>query len=162
MKPLFWDDKIWAQFEAVLRSWVGTRYRHYTCVKGRGVDCSLFASACLREFGVIENREYAYYPRDWHIHTHDELVLEAINDAASNMKGKYRLKEIITDMSELRGDIVVYEFNKKGLKNHLTIFMENNTLIHAMFPSGVAIVPVSPNLRKLRSKKYRIFIKEDS
>ena len=79
---IFEKDILWERFLIICEDWYGTPYSHMQKAKRRGVDCTLFIAECLREAGFISKVEYDYYPRDWHIHTNEEIVLNNIKNHA--------------------------------------------------------------------------------
>lgn len=140
MIPLFKDDAAWAAYETILKSWLGTPYRHMQGCKGRGADCTLFFANALIEAGILTQVDYDYYPRDWHIHTHDELVLNGIYaNMQKNAKPGLRLIKMLLTTPLLRGDIVCFKLSYTGVTNHAGIMLGNKMFVHACQGAGVSL-----------------------
>ena len=132
MRPLFSNNAVWAAYEAILISWLGTPYRHMQRCKGRGADCTLFFAACLEEAGILTRVDYGYYPRDWHIHTYEELVLTSIHaNMDRHTKPGLRLVEMGLNTPLMRGDIVCFKISHTGVTNHAGVMLAPGEFIHA-------------------------------
>lgn len=139
MKACFADDRRWQTYEAILKSWQGTPYRHLTMVKGRGADCTLYLAACLLEAGLLTKVEHDYYPRDWHIHTKQEIVLQGFFHHVD-----HHLAEGLTVMRRenssklLRGDVLSFATTRTGVSNHCACYLGNGEMIHSINQRGVS------------------------
>ena len=95
------------KLEAILKSWEGTPYRHWSGVKKGGCDCIHFVIKVIEELGFgpfkIEK-----YPCDWHIHNNKELLLEGINRQLV-IPG---IAEKVDVDNPIDGDIILYKFGR--------------------------------------------------
>lgn len=157
IKPFFSDEKKVERFKEILLSWLGTPYMHMVAVKGRGADCSLFIGQCLVEMGVFEKIEYEYYPRDWHIHTTREYVLEGIERNKKNLSKGLMFKEIPLNNELMFGDWIVFSISPKGVANHSAIYLGDGTFISAINKEGVCIKELNESWRKRLRYVFRLF-----
>ncbi|HPH54104.1 MAG TPA: amidase domain-containing protein [Bacteroidales bacterium] len=154
MKPYFENDQHWQQFFEILQSWIGTRYRHFTGVKGRGADCTLFIAQSLIELGVLEKITYDYYPKDWHLNHKRELIKEYISKNVKHLVGG--LKIVQTDDTWMRGDLVLFCMNKLGVSNHASIVIDEKSIMGAVACRGVAIMEINNYWRRHVTYLYRL------
>ena len=161
MKKYFQDDYNYKQFERVVRSWIGTPYRHLTLVKGRGADCALFVGGVMKGCSLIKDVVYDYYPRDWHIHTKKEYVLEGIHRHIN----EYAVEGISLERYEpdevkyFRGDIFTFSMRNNVISNHAAFYMEGGTLIHSINKMGVHEVTMPNFFRDHMTNIFRIMEK---
>lgn len=141
MISLFKDDDHWSKYKEVLYSWEGTPYRHLWRAKNRGVDCTLYLAAVLLEYGILRKVKHDYYPRDWHIHTREEIVMEGFfNHLINYMIPPYTIKWIDKSTKLERGDIVAFATTKMGVTNHCGIVVDKPklTMINSINRRGVS------------------------
>jgi cell wall-associated NlpC family hydrolase len=114
-----------------LESWRGTPWRHACSVKGRGADCIGFVWGVFNNLGMLEKTFEKTYPRDWHVHNHEEKLLAGLRDVPG-------LFEITFDSLyfPFYGDILVFKYGK--VSSHVGIYFESQ-------------VYHSPNHRVMRS-----------
>ncbi len=154
--PLFLNDTAWQRYEAILRSWLGTPYRHLTMVKGRGADCALFIGASLVEAGILDKVIYEYYPCDWHIHTHEEVVLEGLfRHFSVHVAPGLALVRLERDTALLRGDILAFATTLTGVANHAAVFL-GERMIHAAPRRGVSLWSFSSYFERHLAAVFRI------
>lgn len=113
VSPYFENDDNWARMWEEMESWRGTPYRHLTMAKGRGADCTLFIGGVWKACGVLDDVTYDYYPKDWHEHTEEELVLESIfRHYQDHCREGLEVKRFgPLDESELiRGDLITFNY----------------------------------------------------
>lgn len=146
MIPYFLDDDAWSKYDAILRSWIGTPFRHLWNAKGRGVDCTLFLGSCLLEYGILNALEHDYYSRDWHIHTKEEKVMEGFyRHIKNNMVPGFTMVQIPVDSGYMRGDILGFTTTQTGVTNHCGVIMDGfqkRHMINSINRRGVCIIPV--------------------
>lgn len=145
MNPYFADQEAWNNYDKILRSWIGTPFRHLWGAKGRGADCTLFLGNALLEHGVLDALEHDYYSRDWHIHTTEEKVMNGFyHHIASNMGKGYGIYLMPIDTVFMRGDILGFSTTTTGVTNHCGIIMDEPKLhmINSINRRGVCIIPV--------------------
>lgn len=146
MIPLFSDDAQWARFSKIALSWMGTPYRHLQVAKGElgGADCTLFIGSAMVEAGYLTRLDYDYYPRDWHIHSEEEIVLESMHRhfpglLASGLGCVFGGPE--TEL--MRGDMVAYRTPRSKRVNHTAIAWGDGRVLNAIQKRGVCWLPVS-------------------
>ena len=140
MKKYFENDNNYKRFERVINSWIGTPYKHLTLVKGRGADCALFIGGVMRDCGIIKKVVYDYYPRNWHIHTKQEYVLNGINKHITEQAIDGITIERYAPDEEIefyRGDILTFTMRDNAITNHAAYYIEGGFLIHSMQRVGV-------------------------
>lgn len=158
MTPYFNNNEAWAAYEAVLLSWLGTPYRHMQGCKGRGADCTLFFAQSLIEAKILLKVDYDYYPRDWHIHTHEELVLTSIySNMNEHTRPGLRLIEQALNTPLMRGDIVCFRISHTGVTNHAGIMLGADEFIHAGSASGVTRQLMDERYQGYFSTMFRFF-----
>jgi len=162
MKPIFDDDRQWLRFKQELLSWMGTPYRHLAHSKGGGADCTQFIAGAMLNIGLLTSVDYDYYPKDWHIHTKREFVLESCeyhikNNLASGLGCVNLTEEQVKDPDfRMRGDLVVYSTTKMNVSNHCAIVLDEHDgrcqmTIHSIEHRGVSRFPLGRTwTRKLR------------
>lgn len=160
MKPIFTDNAAWKAFLPILESWEGTPYRHLQMVKGRGADCTLFIAAAAKEAGYLERVEYDYYPRDWHLHTKDERVLDGlVRHAMQHLAPGVALKEMTQDVAPMRGDIITFSRLKSGITHHACIYLGSGAMMHSLGRVGVRKAQAR-NWRQFTTGVFRLMRKE--
>ena len=164
-KPLFEDARMFRRIVEIAETWKGTPYRHLTMVKGRGADCSLFIAAIFLEAGILKKVEHDYYPRDWHIHTKDELVVDGFTDhlarnLANGLQGEvYKSPD---PESIMIGDILGFSTATTGATNHASLYLGNDTMIHCIQHKGVHEVDYKFFWSEKLTTIFRIFQQWDS
>ncbi len=117
MKYYFEDPERQAQLKTELDEWMGTPYRHWAGVKGEGCDCIHFVARVFEGLGFgpfkIER-----YPRDWHLHNFEELLMKGLRRELKNVE------ELPLDTEPMNGDVVLYRFGKTS--SHSAIFFDNH------------------------------------
>lgn len=141
--PYFIMDEVWEKFLEVIDSWMGTPYKHLTMVKGRGADCTLFIAACWKEFQILNKVTYDYYPRDWHIHSTDELVLNGLYRHFSDHchEGFSIARFLPKEEVKMRGDMLVFATTKTGVSNHASIYLGGKMMAHSINGRGCSKFP---------------------
>jgi len=125
MISVFDSDSAWKKYKEILFSWKGTPYRHLWMTKGRGCDCTLYIAATLLEAGYLQKVEHDYYPRDWHIHTHDELVMEGFfHHIENNLKPGFDAIQFAPGVELFRGDMVAFSTTEMNVTNHCGIYLD--------------------------------------
>ncbi|RLC88919.1 MAG: hypothetical protein DRJ03_01370 [Chloroflexi bacterium] len=161
MESIFVDNKKYKEFETALVSWLGTPYKHFTMVKGRGADCALFVMACYKEAGVLSHvNTDDYYPKDWWRHGGGEFIrtqfvqhmdLYALQGYTSIWIDKGDEDEM------LQGDLIGFSLSKTGITHHCGILLANKIeMIHSINHRGVVKVPYSPWWERHRTGVIRI------
>jgi len=138
MKKYFENDINYKRFEKVINSWIGTPYKHLTLVKGRGADCALFIGGVMRDCGIIKKVTYDYYPRNWHIHTKTEYVVDGFDrHIAEHAIESISVQKCTPEVKLYRGDVLTFTMRDNGISNHAAYYMEGGFLIHSMQRIGV-------------------------
>lgn len=99
---------------AELQSWLGTPWRHHCQVRRLGADCIGMVYGVLVATGAIAPIALPDYPRDWHLHNDDELLVEGLRGLPETVE--------ITDGSLMDGDVAVYRYGKAG--SHAGIYFD--------------------------------------
>lgn len=140
--PYFIDDKIWYKFKKIYEGWLGTPYRHLTMVRGRGADCTLFIGACWLEQGILKEVTYDYYPKDWHIHTKVEFVIDGLHrHFADHCNKGFGIDKLPPDSEKMRGDMLAFATTATGVSNHTSIYLNDGWMIHSINNRGVSYFP---------------------
>jgi cell wall-associated NlpC family hydrolase len=144
--PLFISDESWQACKEEMLSWIGTPYRHLKAVKGRGADCTLFLASVWKEIGVLNKIQHGYYPRDWNIHTHTEVVRDGLKYHIQNNVCE-KIEVIEVDNREdafIRGDMLGFTTRGTGVTNHTTLWCgdwketnERNQMFNCIEQRGV-------------------------
>ncbi len=112
--------------EAIVKeaeTWLGTPYRHYSWVKGAGVDCAFLIIKVFSKVGLIEDFKPEYYPQDWAYHNAEEKYLSYILKYAKETK------------TPKPGDIALFKWGKVG--SHAAILIDEENVIHSYAQQGV-------------------------
>lgn len=135
----FSNDKNWAALKAELDSWIGTPYRHFAKVKGRGADCILFIAEAFAEIGVMYQFTCDYYSRDWWVHTRSDLIRDMFVDHFNDHVAEgLRIDDVTKDRPK-RGDIITFAYPRTGVTSHGSVYIGNGEIIQAHFHHGVSI-----------------------
>jgi cell wall-associated NlpC family hydrolase len=122
--PVFRDDAKWEECLREMESWLGTPFRHFTMVKGRGADCTLFIAAVWKTIGFFDKINMVYYPKDWHIHTQQERVKDGIVEHMMlNAGSGYELIACDNKDYLMRGDLIAFSTTKSPVTNHAAIWV---------------------------------------
>lgn len=127
MIPAFENKELRERFEEILRTWLGTPYRHLTAKKGVGADCTLFVGASLLELGLLKKLDYSYYPPGWHQHTTKEYVLESFDyHISNNLKPGYQvtIENEVDRKKFIFGDCLIFSTGIHGVSNHCAIWLD--------------------------------------
>lgn len=133
MTPAFLNNKqLKKKYLDIMMSWQGTPYRHLVCSKGRGADCTLLVGACLKELGVLKKVEHDYYPRNWHMNTTREWVVESFYHHIKNHLNKqWALIWKTCSPGEIKkekflfGDVLTFATTKMKVSNHCGIWLND-------------------------------------
>lgn len=125
------------------KTWVGTKYKHYSSVKGAGVDCGLFIMKVYENIGLIKFKQPSFYPLDWAYHN---PVGEVFKDIVEEYCDEITKEEV--DI----GDIILYKFGK--CLSHASIVIEDNKIIHSEINIGVKISNRFTSQWFSRERKY--------
>lgn len=135
MKYYFESEKRQKALKKILDSWIGTPFRHRTCVKGLGVDCIHYAGSVFQELGLVKDamkiiKKFAGdYSPDWVYHKTDTKLLDGL-------KATFPIEEIndfeFTDI--INGDILLTKVGKE--RGHSSIWFDGY-LYHAVPGAGV-------------------------
>jgi len=144
----FADDSLWEKTVQVSRSWIGTPYRHMFAARGRGADCTMFLAKIFESVGILKMPKIEYYPKDWFIHTDQEIVLEGLASAIKHSitNGFYAEMFRFEGQEFLRGDLLCFALNKNGITNHAGMWLEDSRIIHSINNRGVSILTYRPAL----------------
>lgn len=130
MRYYFEDKEHEEQLGKILRSWMGTPFRHWSGVKGLGCDCIHFVTEVLQELGVYSKQGGKYkimrYPKDWHLHREQQFL-------ADGVLFQVPADEVDPD-SHVNGDILLFQF---GRAISHTSFYFNGFLYHSIAGIGV-------------------------
>lgn len=106
------------------RSWKGTKWMHRVALKGYRVDCVYFIMAVAKEMGWLPLcYEPPLYPRDWHLHSSDSILLKEI------LKFGNKVENLQV------GDVILYKFGKAI--SHAAWYLGKNGAIHSHMKKGV-------------------------
>lgn len=157
MRGIFENEREWTLFQDIARSWLGTPYRHLQAAKGRGADCTLFVGSCLVEAGYMTKLAYDYYPRDWHIHTDHEFVLESAHrHFRENMTPGYTVARLAPDQTDIqRGDMIAFQTPGSNVTNHAGLAWDDGTMINSMNSRGVCFIPLTDAWRRRATTIFR-------
>ena len=161
MKPLFRSDKNWERMLGIIQSWMGKPYKHLTMVKGRGADCTLFIGACWKEYGIITKVEYDYYPKQWHIHTNEEKVVNSFNDHWNKYRNpKYHFEVLPVEEPKKRGDLLAFSNTSQNVTNHASIYIgdigRGRMMCHSIQGRGVSYFPYGSYWKRKMVNFYRV------
>lgn len=168
MKPYFENDDNWNELQVEMATWLGTPYRHLAMTKGRGADCTLFIGGAWRNCGILDEVTHDYYPKDWHVHTQDEMVLESISrHYKEHFKGGLEVIRFDPmDASELiRGDLLTFNYPARGIlvSHHAALWVGNiletrqrNIMINAVEQRGIIHMQFGSYWRNRLTNIFRI------
>ena len=157
MTPYFLNDEVWNKFMPIVESWLETPYRHLTMVKGRGADCTLFIGACWQEAGILTEVTYDYYPRDWHYHTTDELVLDGLyRHFSEHAAPGFKVERLPKRTKFLRGDMLSFATTAVKVSNHASIYLANGYMVHSINRRGVSYFPFGGYWERKVTAVFRI------
>ena len=136
---VFESEKEWNNFLDICMSWSGTPYKHMERSKGRGVDCTLFLGESLVEAEFLSGIEFEYYPRDWHMHSTTEVVLDYMFKHFSKFLNKDYIFYKIDPLKKRRGDFLTFSTTPMNVSNHVGVLLDDNVFIHCINKRGVII-----------------------
>lgn len=143
MTPAFDNPYLAQRLRIELESWLGTPFRHFCRQKGRGADCALFACQALVNARFVREVQQAYYSRDWHEMTTQEMWLENVQRHMSDLLMPGFIAQRHDAPAEMRfGDWCGFSLSPTGVTNHSGIYFGNGRLIHCINKRGVVIDPI--------------------
>ena len=125
MKYYFENNNNLNKLRIALIEWIGTPYRHWCGVKGLGTDCIHFVVRIMEEIGAIPKIKIPEYPRDWHLHRSEELLLSGIKTMLNvdeidiTNSDDFGSKTIICD-----GDIILFQYGRTA--SHSAIYFDGS------------------------------------
>lgn len=159
--PYFCVEDNWKPFKEELLSWIGTPYRHFQKAKGYGADCTMFIGSCFVNVGILGGLDYEYYSKDWHLHTDNPIVEDAIhNNFNKNVKiPNLSFKKIFNNHNDfVRGDFILIATVKNSLSNHCAIMLDDgDKMIHSINHAGVEITHYVKWWKRHTRYKIRLF-----
>jgi cell wall-associated NlpC family hydrolase len=111
---------------AEARTWLGTPWHHAARVKRAGVDCGQLLAAIFEACGLIEPEEIAAYPKDFHLHSNEEMFLGYV---------ERHFKHI--DAPALPGDLALWRYGH--VISHAGIVIEWPNVLHAYYVRGAVV-----------------------
>ena len=158
MFPLFESEAEWGRTASIAKSWQGTPYRHLQATKGRGADCTLFLGACFVEAGYLDRLEYEHYPKDWHLVTEDEFVLESIfRHFQNHLRPGLTIVEFPAQAAKvLRGDVITFATTKKNVSNHAGMVWGDGTMINSIGKHGVSFSKLNSWWMRHSTRLFRL------
>lgn len=167
MVPAFAEDRLWNKMIPIIESWRNTPYRHMTMVKQRGADCTLFLAACYQEAGIMARlKKPDYYPRDWNVHTNQEMVKDNLiehldNHLANGYGSSIFEKDEITSDDFMRGDLIAFKTPRSKCTNHTAMWLgKNNWMVNCIQSMGVVNLEYNRAWNRCFTTLYRIMVKE--
>lgn len=134
----------------VCESWLGTPFRHRAWVKGKGVDCLMFALNVMEELGAALPVR-PWYPEDWFLHTDNSILIEMI-EKREWLRPEWRVGRVEDDLC---GDIWIMKVGRARAANHVAIYTPKG-LYHAIWGRGVVFTPHEA-WRKGVVARYRVW-----
>ena len=145
MKYFFESLEKQKELEETLESWLNTPFRHWSGVRGLGCDCIHFVTRIMEEVGAssVQGERYKIirYPKDWHLHNGEELLLTGI-------LGQMKVQPVDISNPE-NGDILLFQFGR--VCSHSSIYYDGR-LYHSLTNIGVRKTPYADNkwLKRVR------------
>lgn len=157
MTPFFQTPEQLAALYAEAQSWEGTPFFAHSCAKGPtgGVDCVNLVQEILATQGAIERQTFPVYPMDWADHQAESIVLGTFANSPHFAERFTPLPFPGTD--PLPGDVLCFFLGR--CVHHIGIMIDARHFIHAMQPTGAAIMPldVAFGSRRVIGKIVRIY-----
>lgn len=110
-----------AEIVAEARAWIGTPWRHQSCLKGAGVDCLHLIAGVGRNVGAPEAARF-FDNQEWHNYGREP-------DPAKMFAGCDALSDRIDPATALPGDALLFAIG--GHPMHFGLLTDSNTFIHA-------------------------------
>ena len=141
MIPYFENINNWNAYHKELLEWIDTPYRHMTNIKGRGADCTLFIAATLKNAGILTEIYFKDYPKDWHLHQNQSIVVDSYTEGAKHLLPGLSM-ETFEDLPKqfIHGDIILMSIMSSEVIHHAGIYIDQKTMIHCIQPRGVQLV----------------------
>ncbi len=121
----------------VVRSWIGTPYRHQASVKGRGCDCLGLLRGVWREVVGPEPEVVPSYTPDWSEMGREERLWAA---ALRNL-------DAVPVNAAKGGQVVLFRMRKGHVAKHLGVLVGRGadyaTVVHAYTGRGVIETPLT-------------------
>lgn len=158
--PYFCNTSVWETFKKECLSWEGTPYRHLQKAKGYGADCTMFIGSVFVNTGVLKKIDYDYYSLDWHMHTDEPIVENAIRDNFNKNVADptLRFMKVLNVAGDyVRGDVLLISTVKGSLSNHAAIFWDDGRMYHSINHEGVCFAHYVRWWRRHTRYKVRLF-----
>jgi cell wall-associated NlpC family hydrolase len=153
MEPVFTDKSMWHNFLSSLTRWIGTPYKHWGMIKGKGADCGLFVASCLQEICILPEIDFKRQDRFWHQFTNNEVILDIIKNVS--LFENFKIKKVET-ITPIKGDILGFKIRSK-LTNHIGVYIGNDFIINSVNLRGVCVMPLSTIYKNRISSIHRIY-----
>lgn len=125
----------------VVRTWIGTPYRHQAARRGAGTDCLGLVRGVWRDLLGHEPEAVPPYSMDWSEPSGNEQLWQA---------ARRHLQEIpMGDPNP--GDVILFRMRAGSVAKHLGIVTENApgaAFVHAYYRHGVVESPLSTPWRR--------------
>ena len=151
MSDYFSTEERKLEFLKEAESWLGTPFRPYCAVKGRGVDCVRFIGALYARVGAIPLIDWGRFPKynlDWSAHNEEPILEEALE--ALGLRYRKIEKEEALDV----GDVLAFAPGK--VVHHLAAYCGRRRVIHSLRDRRVDFTPSNhPTLKRLHQYTMR-------
>ena len=121
-------------------SWVGTKWHHAARVKGAGVDCGQLLAAVFEAAGLINPEEIAVYPKDFHLHSSEEMFLGYVERHFQHIDGP-----------ALPGDLALWRYGRVISHGGIVIAWPN--VLHAYYVRGAVVLDDATAVAELADPK---------
>jgi len=102
MKPYFTTKERQEELRRAVSAWDGTPFKHFSNVKGLGVDCNHYVLSVYRLAGFHVKIKLEPYAQDRHLHVAQEVLL-------THVRSIDVLKEVNKN-NPVNGDLLLYKF----------------------------------------------------
>ncbi|MBW2044782.1 MAG: C40 family peptidase [Deltaproteobacteria bacterium] len=143
MKYFFDREERVERLRTVLAGWIGTPFRHWCGVRGEGCDCIHMVLRVLEDFGFGPIK-VPWYPKDWHLHRSEEILVEGITRELPVVK--------VSPNEVANGDIVAFRYGR--VSSHVAFFLDGE-LVGSI--AGVGVEKRNWEDENVRSRVTHVF-----
>lgn len=116
-----------AQVVQEARTWLKTPWAHGQRCQGAGVDCGQLLAAVFEAAGLIEPEEIAAYPKDFHLHSNEEMFLGYVERYFEHVQ-----------CPALPGDLALWRYGR--VISHAGIVIAWPNVLHAYYVRGAVVL----------------------
>lgn len=111
-------------------TWLGTPWKHRTCLKGKGVDCVRLIEGIAKAVGIFDPAwKPPIYSPEWHLHKNEEMLQQVMQELGF---------VLLPLAARLPGDVLGLQFGR--VVSHLGLAAPADEILHSTLDIGHVVL----------------------